>query len=140
MIAAVVVSLVCVSACRHYSPEKRMHWMMEKFSRDLKLTDAQIAQLDVYKTKMKIRGRELWVPYKNIMDEMRLQLGSETFDKTRLEELFTKTAAPREQFIAYFLSGMADFHSMLTPEQKKILVEKIDKMQNLKRRYCSYSR
>lgn len=138
--AGIVLSLIFVSACRHYGPHKRMHWVMEKFTRDLDLTDAQKKQLDVYTREMKIRGRELAVPYKNIMDELRLQLSSETFDKTRLEELIAKTEAPREQFIAYFLAATAEFHGTLSAEQKKILIEKIDKMQNMQRRYCTAGR
>ena len=139
VIMVVISSLILISACRHSSSEKRMQWMMKSFSRDLKLTDLQKEQLDVYKTDMVIKGRELWVDYANTMDEMSLQLRSEEFDKEQLEDALSKTAVSQEEFISVFIERLGAFHSSLTPEQRSILVKKLDKMKRHKKGRCRYS-
>jgi protein CpxP len=136
VILAIISSLLLVSACRHYSPEKRTQWMMKKFTKNLNLNDSQKEQLDVFKTEMVMKGRELRVAYKNTMEEMSLQLRSDKFDKQKLEDAVSKITTPQNEFISLFIEKLADFHSSLTSEQKTILVKKIDKMKNHGKRRC----
>jgi protein CpxP len=136
IILAIVSSLLLVSACRHYSPEKRTNWMMKKFTKDLNLNDSQKEQLDVFKTEMVMKGRELRVAYKNTMDEMGLQLRSDEFDKEKVEDAILKIKEPQDEFISLFINKLADFHSSLTAEQKTILAKKLDKMKNHGKRRC----
>jgi Spy/CpxP family protein refolding chaperone len=136
VILAIISSLLLVSACRHYSPEKRTQWMMKKFTKDLKLNDSQKDQLDVFKTEMVMKGRELRVAYKNTMEEMGLQLRSDEFDKEKVEDAILKIKGPQDEFISLFINKLADFHSSLTAEQKTILAKKLDKMKNHGKRRC----
>ncbi len=140
IILAIISSLLLVSACRHYSSEKRTQWMMKKFTKDLNLNDSQKEQLDVFKTEMVMKGRELRVAYKNTMEEMGLQLRSDKFDKEKVEDAILKIKAPQDEFISLFINKLAYFHSSLTPEQKTILAKKLDKMKNHGKRYCRMSR
>ena len=135
-ILAIIASLLLVSACRHYSPEKRTQWMMKKFTKDLNLNDSQKEQLDVFKTEMVMKGRELKVAYKNTMEEMSLQLRSDEFDKQKIKDAVSKITAPQDEFISLFIDKLADFHSSLTAEQKSILVKKLDKMKTHGKRHC----
>ena len=136
VILAIISSLLLVSACRHYSPEKRTQWMMKKFTKDLELNDSQKEQLDVFKTEILMKGRELRVAYKNTMEELGLQLRSEEFDKQKVKDAVSRITAPQDEFISLFIEKLADFHSTLTVEQKAILVKKIDKMKNHGKRRC----
>jgi protein CpxP len=136
VILAIISSLLLVSACRHYSPEKRTQWMMKKFTKDLNLNDSQKEQLDVFKTEMVMKGRELRVTYKNTMEELGLQLRSEEFDKQKVKDAVSRITAPQDEFISLFIEKLSDFHSTLTVEQKAILVKKIDKMKNHGKRRC----
>jgi protein CpxP len=136
VILAIISSLLLVSACRHYSPEKRTQWMMKKFTKNLNLNDSQKEQLDVFKTEMVMKGRELRVAYKNTMEEMSLQLRSDKFDKQKLEDAVSKITTPQNEFISLFIEKLADFHSSLTSEQKTILAKKLDKMKNHGKRRC----
>ena len=140
VILAIISSLLLVSACRHYSPEKRTQWMMKKFTKDLNLNDAQKEQLDVFKTEMVMKGRELRVAYKNTMEEMGLQLRSEEFDKEKVEDAISNIKGPQDEFISLFINKLADFHSSLTPEQKTVLAKKLDKMKKYGKRRCGMSR
>jgi len=136
VILAIISSLLLVSACRHYSPEKRTQWMMKKFTKDLNLNDSQKEQLDVFKTEMVMKGRELRVTYKNTMEELGLQLRSEEFDKQKVKDAVSRITAPQDEFISLFIEKLADFHSSLTAEQKTILAKKLDKMKNHGKRRC----
>jgi Spy/CpxP family protein refolding chaperone len=139
-ILAVICSLLLVSACRHYSPEKRTQWMMKKFTKDLNLNDSQKEQLDVFKTEIMMKGRELRVAYKNTMEEMSLQLRSDKFDKQKVEDAVSKITAPQDEFISLFIEKLADFHSSLTSEQKEILAKKLDKMKHHGKKRCRMSK
>ena len=136
VILAIISSLLLVSACRHYSPEKRTQWMMKKFTKDLELNDSQKEQLDVFKTEILMKGRELRVVYKNTMEELGIQLRSEEFDKQKVKAAVSRITAPQDEFISLFFEKLADFHSTLTVEQKAILVKKINKMKNHGKRSC----
>ena len=140
VILAIISSLLLLSACHHYSPEKRTNWMMKKFTKDLNLNDSQKEQLDVFKTEMVMKGRELRVAYKNTMEEMGLQLRSDEFDKEKLEDAVLKIKGPQDEFISLFIEKLADFHSSLTSEQKTILAKKLDKMKNHGKRRCRISK
>ena len=140
VILAIISSLLLISACRHYSPEKRTQWMMKKFTKDLNLNDSQKEQLDVFKTEMMMKGRELRVVYKNTMEELGLQLRSEEFNKQKVEDAVSKISAPQDEFISLFIEKLADFHSSLTSEQKTILAKKLDKMKNHGKRRCRMSK
>ncbi len=140
VILAVISSLLLLSACHHYSPEKRTQWMMKKFTKDLNLNDSQKEQLDVFKTEMVMKGRELRVAYANSMEELGLQLRSDEFDKEKLGDAVLKIKGPQDEFISLFIEKLADFHSSLTFEQKTILVKKLDKMKNHGKRRCRISK
>ena len=139
-ILAIICSLLLVSACRHYSPEKRTQWMMKKFTKDLELNDSQKEQLDVFKTEILMKGRELRVAYKNTMEELGLQLRSEEFDKQKVKDAVSRITAPQDEFISLFIEKLADFHSSLTPEQRTTLAKKLDKMKKYGKRRCRMSR
>ena len=140
VILAIISSLLLVSACRHYSPEKRTQWMMKKFTKDLELNNSQKEQLDVSKTEILMKGRELRVAYKNTMEELGLQLRSEEFDKQKVKDAVSRITAPQDEFISLFIEKLADFHSSLTSEQKTILAKKLDKMKKYGKRRCRMSR
>ena len=140
IILAIISSLLLVSACRHYSPEKRTQWMMKKLTKDLNLNDSQKEQLDVFKTEIVMKGRELRVAYKNTMEEMGLQLRSDEFDKEKVEDAILKIKGPQDEFISLFIEKLADFHSSLTPEQRTTLAKKLDKMKKYGKRRCRMSR
>ena len=136
VILTIISCLLLVTACRHYSPEKRTQWMMKKFTKDLALNDSQKEQLDVFKTEILMKGRELRVAYKNTMEELGLQLRSEEFDKQKVKDAVSRITVPQDEFISLFIEKLADFHSSLTAEQKAILAKKLDKMKNHGRRRC----
>ena len=112
--------------------------MMKKFSRDLKLTDSQKEQLEVFKSEMAISGRELWVAYVNTMEAMSLQLRSDEFERDPLEAAVREASAAQEEFTSLLIENLAEFHGTLSPEQRKLLVKKIDKMKKYKGRHCRY--
>ena len=140
VILAIISFLLLVSACRHYSPEKRTQWMMKKFTKDLNLNDSQKEQLDVFKTEMVMKGRELRVAYKNTMEELGLQLRSEEFDKQKVKDAVSRITEPQDEFISLFIEKLADFHSSLTVEQRTTLAKKLDKMKKYGKKRCRMSR
>ena len=139
-IAITVSALLLVSGCRHYSPEKRVDWMLKRFCRDLKLTETQKQQLDRFKTELIIKAREVWVGHVNTMDEVGIQLRSDEFDREHIQDIIAGKTAKREELMSLFITRLAEFHSTLTPEQRTKLVKKLDKMKKWRKRHCRFSR
>jgi len=140
IIAIMISALLLVSGCRYYTPEKRMDWMLKRISRELKLTETQKEQLDRFKTELMIKAREVWVGHVNTMDEVGIQLRSDEFDQEHLKDVIAGNSAKREELVSLFITGLAEFHSILTPEQRNKLVKKLDKMKKWRKRHCRFSR
>jgi Spy/CpxP family protein refolding chaperone len=144
VVAIMISAIFLVSGCRHgtihKTSEKRMDWMLKRFSRDLKLTETQKEQFDRFKTELRIKARELRVGYVNTIDELGIQLRSDEFDRQHLQDVIAKNSARREELISLFLTRLAEFHSTLTPEQRTTLNKKLDKMKRWGKRYCRFSR
>jgi len=128
MIVFVVFCAPTAWGCRHYSPDKRMDGMLQRLTRDLELTEAQQRQFDQYKTELLIKAREVWAAHLNTFDELGLQLRKDTFDQGRIRDIMSQNAARRQELSALFIARLAEFHRMLSPAQRTILANKIEKM------------
>ncbi len=138
VLVCIIVTLACVTACRYASSEKHMAWMMDKFTRDLQLTDEQQATLNAMMEEIKGESTQLVTAYKNTMEAIGSELGNDTFNTDLVEEMFAQTTEPRNAFMSLFITRLAEFHSTLSPEQKEKLMEKIETMKKHRERRCRY--
>jgi len=130
--ALVIVFVACCAlaawGCRRCAPEKRREWMLQKLTRDLELTESQQGQLDQHKTELLVKAREVWAAHPNTFDELGLQLRKDTFDQGRIQDIMSQNAARRQELSALLIASLAEFHRTLSPAQRTILANKIEKM------------
>ncbi len=109
------------------SPEKRIEWVKKHISDELKLDAAQNEKLDAIAADLMDRRKEM-APER---EEGRLELAelvrAETLSRADLELLVVKKRAHIEEIIDVVMDHAVDFHQMLTPEQRTLLAEKIEK-------------
>ncbi len=127
-----------MAACGHsrYSgfhsaaPEKRIEWVKNHISDELKLDAAQNAKLDAIAADLMAR-RQKMVPER---EKGRLELAelvrSENLKRVDLEQLVDKKRAHIEEMIDVVMDHAVEFHSILRPQQRALLAEKIEKHGN----------
>ena len=136
IIVTVFVAMTLVlAACGHSrfagyhgtSPEKRVEWVKKHISDELNLDAAQNEKLDAIAADLLDR-REKMAPER---EKGRLELAelvrADKLDRADLEQLVDNKRAHIEEMIDVVMDHAVDFHQMLTPEQRTLLAEKIEK-------------
>ncbi len=134
VIVFVTLALV-LAACGHsrfagyhgVSPEKRIEWVKEHIADELKLDEAQNAKLDVIAADLMDRRKKMAPEREKGRLELAELVRSEKLNRADLERLVDKKRAHIEEMIAVVMDHAVDFHRMLTPEQRTLLAEKIEK-------------
>lgn len=127
-IIGIAIFAVCFTGCRHSCPSDRADRMIRYVTDELKLTDAQQTLLVTIKDELAERRaearkrRELAQPI--IMEELQ----KDAIDQERLLNLYRESKPRMDDFAEYAVSRFAEFHASLSPEQKAILIEKIQKL------------
>ncbi len=104
------------------APGVMVEWLAEK----LDLTDEQKAKLEPLKKKAIERRKEMRASHEAIHKEIMTQLAADTVDKARLAELAKMKEAEFAKTANMAVDGFAEFHALLTPEQRKSLVAKME--------------
>lgn len=109
------------------SPEKRVAWIKQHISDELNLDAAQNEKLDAIAADLMERRKEM----KPVREKGRLELAAlvraENIDRNDLEQLVDKKRAHVEEMLDVVMDHAVEFHQMLTPEQRTLLAEKIEK-------------
>ena len=134
--AAVFVILALVlAACGHKrftgfrdaSPEKRVEWIKNHITDELNLDTAQKAKLDEIAADLMARRQKMEPERGNGRRELARLVRGETLSRVDLERLVDKKRAHIEEMIDVVMDHAVNFHQMLTPEQRILLAEKIEK-------------
>jgi len=116
------------------SPEKRVAWIKKHISDELNLDAAQNEKLDAIAQDLLDRRKKM----KPVREKGRLELTalvrSEKLDRTDLERLVAKKRPHVEEMIDVVMDHAVEFHQMLTPEQRTLLAEKIEKHERYRNR------
>ena len=113
-----------------HGPFHKMHaeWIEKKLIKDLELNEEQQKVLNRIHDELAARHDECGPKHARLKDTLIAQIRSDTLDKDALKESFQSGKECREDMHEFFLSKMAEFHAVLTPEQRKKLADKIGKM------------
>ncbi len=134
VIVFVTLALV-LAACGHSrfagyhgtTPEKRVEWVKKHISDELNLNAAQNEKLDAIAADLMER-REKMAPER---EKGRLELAglvrAEKLSRADLKRLVDKKRVHIEEVIDVVMEHAVEFHQMLTPEQRILLAEKIEK-------------
>ncbi|MCP3952570.1 MAG: periplasmic heavy metal sensor [Desulfobacterales bacterium] len=134
VIVFVTLALV-LAACGHSrfagyhgaTPEKRVEWVKKHISDELNLDAAQNEKLDAIAADLMDRRKKM-APER---EKGRLELAglarAEKLDRADLERMVDKKRVHIEEVIDVVMDHALEFHQMLTPEQRILLAEKIEK-------------
>ena len=115
------------SGSHNTSPEKRVEWVKKRISDELKLDAAQNAKLDQIADDLMARRKKMVSEREKGRLELAALVKAEKLDRADLERLVAKKRAHIEEVIDVVMDHAVEFHSMLTPEQRVLLAEKIEK-------------
>ncbi len=124
--ALVTVSvLLIISACRTQEmrpPERATEFV----TAHLDLSDEQTRKVAPLAQNMFAEKEELLEMRKTLNIEIIAQMKSDTADAAKLEAVLNKNIEQLSLKLAKFSTNFAEFHAILTPEQRTELVEKIE--------------
>jgi len=134
VIVFVTLALV-LAACGHsrfagyhgVSPEKRVEWVKQHISDELNLDAAQNAKLDAIAEDLMTRRKKMAPEREKGRLELAALVRTDTLNRADLEQLVDKKRAHIEEVIDVVMDHAVEFHQMLTPEQRTLLAEKIEK-------------
>jgi protein CpxP len=111
----------------HQSPEKKAQWMVNRISQELDLTEAQKTKLNSIKDELLKKKAEFKADHRSLAAELKAQILSDKLDQDKINQLFVSRQAKHEEMRKFFIVQFAEFHAMLTPQQRAKLAEKLEK-------------
>jgi len=129
-----VASAVWLIGCRgrHFHgrfcgpPEKRAEMIVEKISDKLDLTDEQVSKLNKIKDDILVKGKVFKKMRTDMHAEAIVQIKSDKVDQIKLNQMLAQREVKMRELRPFIVKKFAEFHSMLTPEQRNKLVEKLE--------------
>jgi Spy/CpxP family protein refolding chaperone len=116
---------------RHAMAQEFMEWRLEKFSKELNLDETQKAKLDAFKNDIHGVFEERREKRKEIHALVKEELSKDNPDLARLRPMVDQQIDSLAQTAHGFVGRVEEFYNGLTPEQKKILRDKIvEKMED----------
>lgn len=132
IVVAVILLLIilagifgCSRRSSHLSHEKRAEWIVKKISKELDLNDSQNAKLNEIKQDIFNKHQSFSASKSEIMDALKKQLRKDAIDETELNALFESKESEFKEMRTFVISRFAEFHAMLTPEQRAKLADKM---------------
>ncbi|MEN0060118.1 MAG: Spy/CpxP family protein refolding chaperone [Bdellovibrio sp.] len=117
-----------MTAC-HRSPEERIAAMTEKIADKLDFNEQQKALLNDIANEMKkdfAAEKETRLSMKN---EFKSMILADELNKARIKEVIKERQDRMNTKVDKYVDKVAALHKTLTPEQKKELIDKIEKIQ-----------
>ena len=129
LIAVLLTALLvlAVTGCYHKTPEQRAERVVQKMAKTLKLDDAQREKLEKMKENFLAKRSDMVKMRQETMDDLNEIMMSPQLDQARLNARTEKIQAHTNDLIRFISTEFAELHDMLTPEQRRKLVEEIEK-------------
>ncbi len=131
VIAIIIIGLFVAGCSKHRfynkSPEEKAEWAAEKISSELDLDEGQKAKLDEIKSEVLAKHQSFGGMKKELWDEMNKQITTDTIDEQKLNDLFAGKETEFSEMRSFMVNKFAEFHSILTAEQRSVLAEKMTK-------------
>lgn len=122
--AAALAALLLLASCAR-TPEQRAARMVERISDDLGLDDAQKARLEKIKDEIMARRMEMLAARSEAYNEIIELMTSDRIEPSRLDALAEKGRERTNDAVKFFFDKFAEFHDMLTPEQRAKVAGKL---------------
>jgi Spy/CpxP family protein refolding chaperone len=109
------------------TPEQRAEHFVKRMASELKLNNAQTAQLEKIKDEFLAKRPEMVTMREETLKEANELMRSAEIDKARLNALGEKNQTQANDVIRFIAAKFTEIHDMLTPEQREKLVALIEK-------------
>ena len=116
----------------HHSHDKKVKWVMKKIAKELKLNEQQKVELERIKDEIMVKKAEFKVNHDEIKNAVLSQVKSDSIDQAALNGLFGDKELEFKEMRAFLINKCAEFHSILTPEQRLKLADKMEKFHSKK--------
>lgn len=135
IIGAVVVSVTLIglafaagpgSGRWHHTPEEKIAYLTSKITEELNLNDTQADTLDRIADEILAEHQELNSGRQAFKADVVELLSMESVSSEELKALFETRKPVIEEVMQMASAHIAEFHSILTPEQRALLIEKIE--------------
>lgn len=127
LIVGVSIPTLLFTSCKPRTPEEKADRIVRYIDRKLDLTDEQRKVLDKIKIDILARKGEVKTIHDEIHADLKKQILSDKVDTANVKKRMKARSAKIEELKFFMVDKLAEFHKVLTPEQKKELIEKIEK-------------
>lgn len=130
-VAAILVtfSMIAIGCghrhCFNRSPEKKAQWVVNRIAGKLDMTDSQEKKLEKIKEEVLAKMEKYKTEHQSMHDEALQLVKKEKLTEADLEKLFAQREQRYRELKPFIIEKMVEFHTMLTPEQKNQLAEKM---------------
>jgi uncharacterized membrane protein len=138
-IAILVIGLMCLGSCRHPSPEKMADRAIVELTAKLELNISQQQQLQVIKMELLGKMAEMKKARQSMHGEVLTELQKDVLDQEKLKKMVNSRKTEMDDLSNMVIARFAQFHSTLSPEQKKKLVDYVKDKEKRHHR-CPFSR
>lgn len=114
----------------YWTPEKKVNYIKEKITEKLDLSEDQISTLDRIGNEMMAKREQMQTEREAFRSQFMDELRKESVDPAALKSLFQSKLPVIEDFMSMAAENIAEFHSILTPEQREKLVSEIESHHN----------
>lgn len=111
----------------HKSPEERMTAISEKIADKLDFNEQQKALLNDITSELKKDFQEEKSIRHGMKDEVKAMILADNLDKAKIKELIKARQERINSKVDKYLDKVAALHKTLTPEQKKEIIDKMEK-------------
>ena len=129
LIAVLGVGSLVFVGCRHPGHQRGAAFMMDYMAEALDLTVAQQTMANSYKDEILAEIKTKHSEKKEMHDELKRQLSSDTIDTVLVKALIAEHRAGMDDVIDLVVDRVAKFHATLSPEQREKLVGKLEKFE-----------
>ena len=117
----------CRSRESHESySERHATWVVDKISDELNLNETQKTTVNRIKGEVLAKHDEFKSLYLGVVDEVLQQVKSDKVDQELINKSFQARETKLKELRSFVVEKFAEFHSVLTPDQRKVLADKIE--------------
>ena len=109
----------------HHSHQEMTDFMVNKFSKELKLNESQKEMLKDFVKEMKEKRNEYSGEREDFFNTLITEIESEKLDEKILNQMFEYRMQRMNDMKPIVIAKLVEFHNTLSSEQKEILVKKI---------------
>ncbi len=114
----------------YWTPEKKVEFIKERIAEKLDLTEDQKSTLDRIGSEMVAKREQMQAERQAFRSQFMDEIQKEHVDADALKSLFESKLPVIQDLMSMAAENIAEFHSILTPEQRATLIAEIESHQD----------